>query len=233
MTWIYAVILAISAGLCTLVLARSVARLAALLGLEVPSHDVMSYAAFSALAFLMVAQAPAMVLTSALVLWIAGVRDTKKPLSITVRAGLIVLATLLGIAALGTPNFQLPEQLPKAAIMFAIYVVWCAISTLPLGEPRHGLFASYAVALLIFVVGTVALQLPVSLAGDAIVMGGALAGAFVGLTAANAHQTLVGQWVFLYLLGFFAATAAYEGVWWLGLLGILPLALYTLVRQRV
>ena len=77
MVWVYSIILAISAGLFTFVLSRVASRLAEFFGLNLPSQNVLSYAALSALGFLMVAQAPAMMLTSALVLWFAGTRNAK------------------------------------------------------------------------------------------------------------------------------------------------------------
>lgn len=231
MVWLYALILAFSAGLLTYVLSRVADRLTSFLGLAALSHSILSYAALCALAFLMIAQAPAMMLTSALILWYAGIRHEKHPLTMPIQAGLLVLTVLLGVAALPSPDFGLPVQIPKAALMFAVYAVWLAIMTLPLGAPRAGFFAAFSLSLSIFVVGTIALDLHTGIASDAIVMGGTLLGAFFGLRAGNAEYGLDGKWVFLYLSGFLAASAAYQGAWWLGLLGIAPLAVYTLVRK--
>jgi hypothetical protein len=231
MVWIYAVILAFSAGLLTYVLGRVADRLTSFLGLAPLSHSILSYAAISALAFMMVAQAPAMMLTSALILWYAGMRHAKQPLSFPVQAGLIVLAVMLGLAALPSPNFGLPIQIPKAALMLAVFAVWLATMLLPTGAPTHGYFAAFGLSLTLFIVGAIALDLPTGIASDAIVMGGALLGAFFGLKASNAEQGLDGQWVFLYLTGFLAASAAYSGAWWLGLLGIAPVCVYALIRK--
>ena len=59
MVWVYAVILAFSAGLLTYVLSRTADRLTVFLGIVPLSHSILGYAAISALAFLMIAQAPA------------------------------------------------------------------------------------------------------------------------------------------------------------------------------
>lgn len=231
MVWIYAVILAFSAGLLTYVLSRVADRLTSFLGVAPLSHSILSYAAISTLAFLMIAQAPAMMLTSALILWYAGMRHARQPLSFPVQAGLIVLAVVLGIAALPSPNFGLPVQIPKAALMLAVVAMWLATMILPTGTPSRGYFTAFGLTLTIFIVGAIAFDLHTGIASDAIVIGGALLGAFFGLKANNAEQGLDGQWVFLYLLGFLAASAAYQGAWWLGLLGITPVCVYALIRK--
>lgn len=231
MVWVYSIILAVSAGLFTFALGRVAGRLATLLGIALPAQNLLSYAALSALGFLTVAQAPPMMLTAAFLLWMAGTRHAKNPLSMLVQIGLIALAAMLGIASLSIPNFGLPPQIPKAAIMFAVYVVWCLSMVLPLGAPSKGLFASFGASLVIFIVGCIALQLPTALASDSIVIAGALLGAFFGLGLANSHSELAGQWVMLYLLGFLMACAVYSGAWWLGLLGMAPVYVYALARK--
>lgn len=231
MVWIYSIILAFSAGVSGFVLARMADRLTVFLGVQPLAQNVLGYAALAALAFLMVAQAPAMVLTSALVLWFAGTRHQSRPLGPAVQAGLLVLACVFGLVALPSPDFQLPLQLPKIALMGAVYAVWLLVAVLPAGVPDRGFFAAYGVGLVVFIVGAVAFALPTSVASDALVLLGALLGAYFSLSIANSHHSLAGQWVFLYLLGYLAALSAYHGAWWLGLLGIAPVAVYTLVRK--
>jgi len=231
MVWVYSIILAVSAGLFTFALGRVVGRLATLLGIPLPTQNLLSYAALSALAFLTVAQAPPMMLTSAFILWMAATRHIKNPLSMPVQIGLVMLAVMLGIASLSSPNFNLPTQIPKGAIMFAVYVVWCLSMALPLGAPSKGLLASIGASLAIFIVGCIALQLPTALASDSIVIAGALLGAFFSLNLSNSHAELASPWVVLYLLGFLMACAVYSGAWWLGVLGMAPVCVYALARK--
>ena len=231
MAWVYAAILAFSAGLATYVFSRTTDRLTAFLGLAPLKHNVLSYAAIIALAFLMVAQAPAMVLCAAFLLWFAGARHVNHPFGFPVEMGLLILATLLGIAALSAPQFGLPPQIPKAVVMGGVYLVWLLTCALPLGAPGQGLFAAFAASLSIFIVGAIVLELPISIATDAILLGAALGGAYLALNLANSHAGPGGQWVFLYLFGFLMACSIYAGAWWLGLLGIAPIAVYTLVRK--
>jgi hypothetical protein len=231
MIWVYSAILAFSAGLCTYVFSRVAHRLSSFLGIAQPTQNVLDYAALAALGFLMIGQSPAMMLTSALILWLAGTRNSTAPLSLYVRAGLVMLSVILGLASLHSANFDVPPQIPKAAVMFAIYLVWVLLSFLPLGAPSRGLFLSYGAGLLVIILGVVAVGLPKAIAADAMVLVGVMAAAAVSLTLSNTHATLAGQWVFLFLLGFLMASCVYAGAWWLGLLGIAPICLYALVRK--
>ncbi|MBN8544106.1 MAG: hypothetical protein J0M34_07570 [Alphaproteobacteria bacterium] len=231
MVWVYAVILALSAGLITWVLSRTADRLAAFLGLPLRAFNILSYAALSALAFLTVALIPAAVAICALLLWFAGTRHVAVPISFPLRATMSALLVVIAMSGLPAPQFALPVAIPNLAVMMFIYLVWVGVSLVPLGEPSHGVLAAYGVSLALFVVGALALGLPHAIATDSLVMIGALGGAFFSIRAHHAHDVWAGNAVLLFLLGFFAAHSAYAGAWWLGILGVSPVVIYALVRR--
>lgn len=231
MVWVYAVILTLSAGFTSWALSHTADRLVAFLGL--PSHifNIISYVALSAIAFLMVASIPDAIAMCALLLWFIGTRHVTAPISFSIRATMGAILVVIAMSDLPAPQFALPEAMPDLAVMLFVCFLWVGVTLIPVGSPDRGVFTAYAASLGLFILGTLLMKLPNAIATDALVIAGALAGAFFSRRTYPMHDIWAGNAVLLFLLGFLAAQCAYAGLWWLGVLGIMPIMIYWLVRR--
>ncbi|MFZ4125170.1 MAG: hypothetical protein ACOYJ2_03755 [Rickettsiales bacterium] len=231
MIWLYAVILAVSAGLITWVLSRTAERIAAFFGLPLRAFTMMSYVALSAIAFLMVALIPTAIAVGALFLWFVGTRDAAQSISFFQRAVMIILLVVIAMSDLPAPRFALPEAIPNLAVMLMVLCVWSGVTLMPIGAPTRGVFAAFFVSLALFFAGPIVLDLPYAIATDALVISGALLGGYLSMRTSYTQDGWAGNAAILFLVGFLIAHCAYAGAWWLGLLAIAPLCLYALIRK--
>lgn len=124
----YAILVAASAGFVSWGLLRLIGRLGQFIGSYALRYVADAIPAVVAIAFLMVVEAPAPVLTSAFMLFLAGIVQTQRPLPARWKLTLLLVTVVLGVSAIAERSGAWPPMLPALLWVAVGAVAWLAVS---------------------------------------------------------------------------------------------------------